>query len=364
MRVLVIGTNLDLPEAHLLEGLSKRGVLVHFLGTPSPEHRTILQNAGVEITSYSFAHRFDFKGIRIIREIVRREQIELVYALSNRGLSCCVLARLKPSVRLVTYRGTVGHISWFDPSSWLTYLNPRVSKILCVSDAVATYLKEIGIKPEKVVRIYKGHDTSWYKQPAIPSRTSLSIPDKAFLVGCTAVMRPVKGVDILIKAVSSLLHELNDIHLILIGPIKDGEIERLVSTFPDPSRLHLTGFRSDAAALAPLCDATVMASKTREGFPKAVIEAMSQGVPAIVTDVGGMPELVGGGAAGIIIPPADIKALAEAIRTLYNDRARAKELGALGEARIKEVFNISSTIDDTYAVFSTEIGSQEATGHQ
>jgi glycosyltransferase involved in cell wall biosynthesis len=94
-----------------------------------------------------------------------------------------------------------------------------------------------------------------------------------------------------------------------------------------------------------------MASKTREGFPKSVIEAMSQGVPAIVTNVGGMPELVGHGSAGIVVPPSDVPALADAIRTLYNDRERARELGRLGQRRIVEVFNVSTTVEKMYGVF-------------
>jgi glycosyltransferase involved in cell wall biosynthesis len=100
----------------------------------------------------------------------------------------------------------------------------------------------------------------------------------------------------------------------LIGGIKDPTIERLLASFPDRDRLHLTGYRKDATQLATLCDVTVMASKTREGFPKSIIEAMSQGVPAVVTAVGGMPELFGYGAAGIIVPPTDVAALADAIR--------------------------------------------------
>jgi glycosyltransferase involved in cell wall biosynthesis len=358
MRVLVIGANLDRPEANIFAGLSGRGVSLHYLGMPAPEHLKLLQEAGIKVTFHSFTNRFDLRGIRLIKEIVRSERIEIVYALSNRGLSCSVLARLDRSVRLFTYRGTVGHISWFDPSSWLTYLNPRVSKILCVSDAVGAYMREVGIAAEKVIRIYKGHDTAWYQQACPPPRSSLGLPEDAFVVGCTAVMRPVKGVDVLIKAVGSLLQELPKLHLLLIGPIKDKEIERLLKMFPEPSRLHLTGYRADAAALAPLCDATVMASKTREGFPKSIVESMSQGIPAIVTAVGGMPELVDNGSAGVLIPPSNVEALADAIRSLYNDRSRAKNLGALGEARIKAVFNIQTTIEETYRVFSGEVSPQ------
>ncbi|MEN9844854.1 MAG: hypothetical protein RIS36_1 [Pseudomonadota bacterium] len=346
----MIGTTVDKPEAHILQGLMARGVHIHFLGTPIPEHEAILRASGASITHHHFAHRFDLKGISLIRTIVRDDTIDLIYALSNRGLSCTVIGLMGRNIPIATYRGTVGHLSWLDPSSWLTFLNPKVKKILCVSEAVAHYLREIKLPEERIVTIYKGHDIEWYRGTP-PSRSSVGLPDDAFVVGCTAMMRPVKGVDVLIHAVSSLLKELPLLHLILIGGIKDPAIDKLVRSFPDPSRVHLTGYRKDATNLATLCDVTVMASKTREGFPKSVIEAMSQGVPAIVTNVGGMPELVGHGSAGMVIPPSDAEALSEAIRTLYNDKERARALGRLGQRRIVEVFNVSSTVEKMHGVF-------------
>jgi len=351
MRVLAIGTTVDKPEAHIFKGLLDRGVHIHFMGTPLPEHEAILKNAGGSITHHNFAHRFDLKGISLIRSIVTGDKIDLIYALSNRGLSCSILGMVGSNIPIATYRGTVGHLSWFDPTSWLTFLNPKVRKILCVSDAVAQYLREIKVREDKIETIYKGHDIEWYRSTP-PPRSSLGLPEDAFVVGCTAMMRPVKGVDVLIQSVSSLLTELPNLHLILIGGIKDPAIESLVQRFPDPARLHLTGYRNDATQLATLCDVTVMASKTREGFPKSVIEAMSQGVPAIVTNVGGMPELVGHGTAGIVVPPSDVRALADAIRSLYTDRARAKELGRLGQQRIVEVFNVATTVEKMHAVFA------------
>jgi glycosyltransferase involved in cell wall biosynthesis len=228
-----------------------------------------------------------------------------------------------------------------------------------VSDAVAQYLSDIKVKEDKIVTIYKGQDIAWYKSTP-PPRASLGLPDDAFVVGCTAMMRPVKGVDILIQAVSSLLLELPKLNLILIGGIKDPYIEKLIATLPDRCRLHLTGYRKDATQLAALCDAAVTASKAREGFPKSVIEAMSQGVPAIVTNVGDMPELAGNGSAGIVVPSSNIGALADAIQTFYNDRDRAKELGRLRQKRIQEVFNVTSTVEKIYDVFTELMKTKEA----
>ena len=77
---------------------------------------------------------------------------------------------------------------------------------------------------------------------------------------------------------------------------------------------------------------------------------MSQGLAAIVTEVGGMPKLVGRSSAGIMIPPSDPQAFADAIRELYNNPSRTQTLGSLEQQRIKDVFNINATINSFFGV--------------
>jgi glycosyltransferase involved in cell wall biosynthesis len=165
-------------------------------------------------------------------------------------------------------------------------------------------------------------------------------------------MRAVKGIDDLLNGVALLLEEIPSLRILLIGSIKDDDIQRAIDRFPARERLHLTGFRSDATQLARLADLTVMASKNREGFPKSVIEAMAQGVPAVVTTVGGMPELVGHGEAGILVEPCNPSSIASGIRALYRDPDLRQRLGAAGQHRISTVFNVDQTIERTFSIFS------------
>jgi glycosyltransferase involved in cell wall biosynthesis len=356
MRILALATSLDRPEAAIFAGLKKLGAEVTVVGTPAPEHRETLRNADIEVVDYEFKTRFDLKGMLLLRREIKKRKIQIVYALSNRALSSAVIGLVGVPVKLVTYRGTVGHISWFDPTSWFTYLNKRVAKILCVSKAVEDYLLEIGIPQERLITIYKGHRPEWYNQGAIPNRSDFNLPTDAFVVGCTAVMRAVKGVDDLINACAQLSSEIPNLYLLLIGSIKDPEIERAINDYPDRARIKLLGFRHDATNLARLADVTVMASKNREGFPKSVIEAMAQGVPAVVTAVGGMPELVGHGEAGLLANPCDPNSLAGCIKRLYQDPQLREQLGRVGAQRIATVFNVDRTIEQTYLVFAELVG--------
>jgi glycosyltransferase involved in cell wall biosynthesis len=361
MRILALTTTLDRPEAAIFAGLVRKGATVIVMGTPAPEHRASLEQANIPIIDFEFRNRFDIGGMKKLRRVVQEYKIDLVYALSNRALSSAVIGLYKIPVVIVAYRGTVGHISWFDPSSWFTYLNPRVGKILCVSRAVESYLAGVGIPSSRLTTIYKGHNPSWYQSSVQPSRAEFKIPSDAFVVGCTAVMRAVKGVDDLLAATAMLLDEIPSLHLLLVGSIKDRDIEDAIANFPDRTRIHLTGFRKDATQLARLADITVMASKNREGFPKSVIEAMSQGVPALVTAVGGMPELVGNGSAGMLVEPNNPASIADGIRTLYRDSELRQRLGRAGAERIATVFNVEQTIERIYGVFS-QLGDRASLG--
>ena len=154
MRILALTTSLDRPEAAIFAGLARRGASVIVMGTPAPEHRRTLEAAGIPIIDFEFKNRFDISGMRRLRRVVGDHQIDLVYALSNRALSSAVIGLFRVPVQIVAYRGTVGHISWLDPSSWFTYLNPRIQKILCVSGAVEQYLAGVGIPPSRLITIY------------------------------------------------------------------------------------------------------------------------------------------------------------------------------------------------------------------
>lgn len=350
MKILALTTTMDKPEAEIFVGLAKLGISIHVLGDPADERAALLREAGITIDSYTFKSRFDLEGMRRIRRAIAEYAPDIIYALTNRALSTLICSRVPKHISIIAYRGTVGHLSWVDPTSWFTYLNPRVDKILCVSKAVERYLRKLGISQKRLVTIYKGHQIGWYAESCSSSREDLGIPSNAFVVGCTAVMRRVKGVDDLIEAVKLALEKCPDLHLLLVGSIKDPAIEQALADFPDKSRIHLTGFRDDAASLAQLMDVTVMASKSREGFPKSVIEAMAQGVPPIVTDVGGMPELVGDGVAGELVKPCSPDHLSAALTKLYHDSDRREELGVNARRRIEEVFSVGESVKQTFEV--------------
>lgn len=354
--ILILSKNLDLPEAHLYIGLEKLGLKLTIILDSSSPYKEVLSNLKSEIIMHAFNSRIDFSSIKFVRKIVLEKKIDIVHSFSNRALSNALLATIGIKVKHVAYRGTVGHLNKFDPTAWMTYLNARLNKIICVSKAVYEYLEGKGIQPTKLAQIYKGHHASWYEQSKPLELEQFGIPKGSFVIVSSANIRPVKGIDLLIEAFRALNSEPTA-HLLLVGQVRDSKINELISNHPSAKRIHLTGFRNDAPRISAAGDVFCMPSRDREGLPKGVIEAMIQAVPAIVTNVGGMPELVSDGVEGYVVPPLDIKALKNALVKSFQGRAELKKMGEMARQKIIQHFTIENTINETFAVYRSLISS-------
>ncbi len=350
MNLMVITGTSDRSEIELYCALAEKGHKLDLVCAPEWHGAARLIKAGVNVIRLPIRHRLDFHAIGAVRNMIRERAPDLIYAPLNRSLSVALMATRKNKRPVIGYRGTTGHLSRLDPASWLTYFHPRLARIVCVSNAVHRYLIRKNIPPDRLCTIYKGHRTQWYDSNTQPDLTEFGIPSDAFIVGFTGNMRPVKGVEVLIRAMAQVDVSLN-IHALLVGEVRDKKIKRLAAAPAVASRVHLIGYRKDAAALSGACNAFVMPSIKREGLPRAVIEAMSQRVPAIVSNVGGMPELVEDGISGIVVPPSNPRALANAIAALAADPDRADRLGNAARKRIEKTFHIDSTINKIEKLF-------------
>jgi glycosyltransferase involved in cell wall biosynthesis len=350
MKVLLVANKSDRSELHLFRGLYEKGVELHIVCHPEAAFIDEFRNLSISITPLVVHNRLDVYASRVIRSILLEHQFDILHAKTNRTLSASLFAARGLPVKIVTYRGTMGHISRLDPSAWITYLHPRIDKITCVSEAVRRYLLTKGIHKEKLVTIYKGHDPDWYTNQDHIDMSEFGIPPNSFTVCFAGRMRPVKGVDVLIQSMYDLVDNPS-IHLLLIGEVVDERLYRMANDRQIKDRIHFLGFRKDARDIIGKCNTFVMPSIDREGLPRSVIEAMSQKVPPIVSNVGGMPELVLHKECGLVVLPKDPKELAHSILYLANHSDVCYAYGEGAYLRIKHQFNITKTIQEMIMVY-------------
>lgn len=354
MKVLCVTGHSDRPETETFIGLKGRGVDIQIVCPPDAPHYSRLARAGLPVLGLAPQGRIDRPMIARLRRILIQEKIDILHLFNNRAVSNGIRAARGLPVKIVVYRGIVDNVSFFNPASWMTYLHPRVDRIICVAEAVRQYFLQmrflsLRVPPEKPVTIYKGHHLDWYTEPPA-NLDPFGIPNGAFVVCCTANFRPRKGLHFLIKA-THLLHEIKNCHLLLIGKMKAPGLLELIEESPMKDRIHLAGFRTDAPAVQGACDVAVLPAVKREGLPKVIIEAMAYGTVPVVTDSGGSPELIEDGISGLIVPPRNASAIAEAISYLYRHPDRRKAMGAHARNRIKNDFRIEETIEQTFFLY-------------
>ena len=161
-----------------------------------------------------------------------------------------------------------------------------------------------------------------------------------------------KGFDVLVEAVGILAERGLPVEAVIVGhqaplePEVGPELERAVSELGLDGRVRLLGpmtqeqlydeYRRASAFCLPC---RVADSGDRDGIPNVMVEAMACGVPVVGTEVSGLPELVASGQNGLLVPPEDAEAIAEALARLYGDPDFARVLGRRGEASVRERFD-------------------------
>ncbi len=355
-RVLAVTEGADRPTTESFIGLHNRGVAITVVcPTTHPNHER-LTRAGVPVLDIPLAKDFDSQGQNLLRKELIRGDYQILHTFNSKAVTNGIAAAKDLPVKIICYRGIVGNVSFLDPMSWMRYLNPRIDRIVCVCDAIRDYFlamrpKFLRMPEERPVRIYKGHKLEWYDAEPV-DLAEFGIPEGAFTIACTASYRPRKGVEYLVDAMGLLPKDV-DAHLLLIGHMDAARLTRRIARSPAAKRIHRAGFRNDAPAVGAACQAFCLPSTKREGLPRAVIEAMAYGVPPIVTDSGGSPELIERGKSGLVVPVKNSAAIASAIEWLYRDDARRREMGAHARARIGRDFRNEDTVTETIGLYES-----------
>lgn len=182
-------------------------------------------------------------------------------------------------------------------------------------------------------------------------RARLGLVDGAPVVGSVTRFDPVKRVDVLVRALTILTPSLPRLALVLVGGGRDEpRVKRLAADAGLGDRVIFTGSLDDPARTYRVFDLYVATSR-KEGLPLSLLEAMGARLAVVASDVPGHRDVVLHGETGLLVPPDDPTALADAIATLLADPERRRRMGEAGRRRVAEAFTSASMVEKTAEVY-------------
>lgn len=333
----------------LAEGLRARGVdvsvLVMFAGGPREDE---LRAAGVPVVHLGFVGGTAWPRLlpanaaafaRLVRHLRRRRPEVLHAFLFHSYVTAAPAARLAGIRLLVAGRRSLGD---FKDGRRLLLAAERVvtsmtDLLVANAEAVsADTLRRERIRPDKITTIYNGLPDSAFV-PAVPEVIATAAP----VVLCVANLKPDKGHRFLLQALARLRDQGRACTLALAG---EGPERARLRHLADRLGIDVRflGARTDIPSLLARAQVVVLPS-LHEGMSNAVMEAMAAGRPVVATDVGGTGELLRG--RGILVPPADPRALADGLTRVLDDAALAARLGAAARSWSREHLHVDAMVD-------------------
>lgn len=246
-----------------------------------------------------------------------------------------------PSVTHVRFPDTAAGYRWF--------LGSRFSLALFVSHDLRSVAADEapGLFDSRADVLHDGVELQpeWSETERARVREELGLPARAVIVAMAGQVAEVKGIWHFVDAARLLANRGTELHFVVLGDdLKTGgrtrrAMQEKVTALGLENRFTFLGFRTDAPRVVQAFDVIAVPSLV-EPLGNATLEAMAAGRPVVGSRVGGIPEMVVEGETGVLVPPADARALADAIGTLVADAALRARLSAAARARARDVFSI------------------------
>lgn len=249
---------------------------------------------------------------------------------------------------------------------WLERLSlRRFDQLVTVSLFLVDELRGFGIPAGRISRVPNGINAS-VLTPAERAaarqavRDELGIPQGAPVIGAVGRLEPAKSIELLLAAVERLRKARPELRCVIAGTgSQEKELKILAQALGLDGQVVFTGFRADIPLLLAAIDIFALPSRT-EGIPYALLEASSAGLPIVASRVGGVPEIICDGKAGLLVEPGQVEVLAAALERLLREPALAEQLGARAAADTAAKFSLGSMIAGTNQAYEAASAQRKA----
>ncbi|MGC9198139.1 MAG: glycosyltransferase family 4 protein [Acidobacteriaceae bacterium] len=292
------------------------------------------------------------RGAFELRRFLREHQVQIVQTFfESSDIWAGGVTKATSTAKLIWSRRDMGILRTLKHTIAYRLMADAPDAVFTVSEQVRRHCIEVDkIDPDRVQTIYNGLDLSDWDEIERPEKSSGD-----FVVTTVGNIRRVKGHDIFLRAAASIAVRFPRVQFTLAGHVLEQdtfqELQRLVLELNLGDRFHFVGDVKNLKEHLAASDLFVLPSRS-EGFSNAILEAMAASLPVVVTDVGGNSEAIRDGVNGLLTPPEDPLALADAICCLLDNPTQARAMGAAGRATVKQRFTSEEMMRQTARAYS------------
>lgn len=347
---------------HQLEYLASLGAEVSVISSDGPELARIAWSGNLRQVIVNIPRALrplqDMAALVRLFLLFRRHRFDIVHSTTPKAGLLCALAgwAARAPLRLHTFTGQTW-VGLAGPLRWLALGADRIIGALntrCYADSESQrrFLVAEGIVPAARIGVIgqgslAGVDLArfdpqrWGPSDRAALRQAIGLPEKSRVVVYVGRITRDKGIGELLQAFGTLVADGHDADLLLVGPIDDehgGADAFTASRLATLPRVYPLGYTDCPEQYLALADFLCLPSY-REGFGTVVIEAAALGVPTVGTQIYGLVDAVVDGVTGLLVPPRDVAALADAMRRLLDAPERLAHMGQAARQRCVAEFD-------------------------
>lgn len=348
-----------------LPGLVEQGIDTVALAVTEPrsgpadeEFRARLEQADVRMVAVEIRGRLPFRLARSLSEVFEAERPDVIHSHGYKCDLAMLLAGTGAAPRMTTVHGWCSRTPKERFYEWLdVQCCKRMDAVVVFCEDYRGRLTRRGVPADRIHVAPVGLDPGMVPAGDVDFRERWDVPPDGVLVVDVGRLSREKRPDVFARATAALAPEFPDARFVLVG---DGPMRPELSAGPGP--VHCAGYVREIGDVWRAADVAVNCSVT-EALPRSLLEAAAAGVPAVATDVGGIPDAVVDGETGLLCPPDDPGALADAIGRLIREPELRVRLGRAAKERVQTVFSVeacSRNLASLYRRLLEERGRAEA----
>ncbi len=319
-----------------------------------PESRLLgeARKAALPVVTVTMRGPLDVRAGATLRRLMKDRGAALVHTHSSIDSWLATLAAKTLSLPVVRGR----HVSIAIPRR-RALIYRLADRVITSGEAIRQVVSAAGVRPERIVSVPAGVDTRRFHPgvsgTAVREELGLTGP----VAGLVAMLRGSKGHRFFLEAAREILRVLPGVRFLIVGDgIGFEDVRRRVQEMGLEQAVIMTGFRSDIPEVMAALDVLVLPSIKSEATSQVIPQALAVGTPVVATATGGIPEIVRDGETGRLVPPADSRALAEAIVSLLQDPARGRRMAEAGQALVRTGYTMEQMMARTTAVYAELFG--------